>query len=894
MTTEKGTRRHLLMGVPALLAVGIGAAAYLVLVKLQVEYSVGFVSACNFGAEFNCDAVQVSKYSTVLGIPVAIWAIPFYFAMMALAWFGAREPDADNPEVARRAVISTDMLVLLSGGSMVYAVFLAWIQYSDIGTFCPYCLLMYGMQLGVFVLAVLATPTRFVDSLKNGLRGLLSGEGPVVALAAAFALVLAVSLIWFNHERHRSYHQGAKDAITAVKVAIADGEFEKALSILGKLTERDDMYRQEAESLKIRAIDAQYAADSFGPIPQQPPPQQPQQPQQPQPAQPSQPQHQPTVAQAQPQPQPQPQAVPQPQAQPAAQPATPAQPVAAHPPRPAAPITQLPTPQGRKTELGWSYFAVPITADDFVHGPAGAPVTIVEFADFECGYCRILSQNLKRIRTAHPTDVKMVFKFYPMDGACNPRMGGERMHPDACDASKAAYCAGVQGKFWEAHDKLFTMQKNNQSDKLRGYMEELGVDTAKWDICMQSEAPLARIRNDVRVAARAGIHGTPRMYINNRLVSGASSVSILEYYIQKAKENPQMAAAPVQVVAPTADMAPMVAVQTAKGTTYIDRFEAAIDKQGRAVSLPNVAASQASWYEARDACKAGGKRLCTEEEWASACTGTPAVDNNGNGWFNDDDIEGFRYPYGAFYEGGACHDGQKTLTGNPIRTGAKGACRTQAGVYDLAGNIAEWIENDEAKASMVGGNFGSGEGAACNRRGTMFGPGIRNNTTGFRCCADTAVANATQDPAALRPREADLIGRTLPKFEVQDTAGNTVDSSTFRGKVTYVTFFASWCGSCKRELPELKIWQEELGPRGFQVIAIGVDRNQKQSEDFAAKYEPNYTIALDPNSTAMTQFDISAMPTSFVVDKDGVVRQRIVGFKKEEVPSLRRTIEQLL
>jgi len=337
----------------------------------------------------------------------------------------------------------------------------------------------------------------------------------------------------------------------------------------------------------------------------------------------------------------------------------------------------------------------------------------------------------------------------------------------------------------------------------------------------------------------------------------------------------------------------MVAVKTQGGTHFIDRFEAAIDQKGRAVSLPKVQPAQASWYQAEDACKKAGQRLCTEEEWASACTGEPAVDNNNNHWFNDDEIEGSRYPYGPFYEAGYCHDGQKTLEGDPIPTGSKSRCATAAGVFDLTGNIAEWIENDEKRASMVGGNFGSGEGAACNRRGTMFGPGIRNNTTGFRCCADSLVANQTTDPAKLRKNSAGLIGAELPHFVLKTTADETLDSKSLRGKVTYVTFFASWCGSCKRELPELNGWLAELGPKGFQVIAIGVDRNGTQSKNFIEKYAPKYTVALDPDSKAMTEFDIAAMPTSFVVDKKGIVRRRIVGFKKEEVPALKAFIQTL-
>ena len=77
------------------------------------------------------------------------------------------------------------------------------------------------------------------------------------------------------------------------------------------------------------------------------------------------------------------------------------------------------------------------------------------------------------------------------------------------------------------------------------------------------------------------------------------------------------------------------------------------------------------------------------------------------------------------------------------------------------------------------------------------------------------------------------------------------------------------------------------------MVAIGVDRHEKFSRDFAEKYEAKYTVALDPDAKAMGPFDISAMPTSFVVDRKGVIRHKIVGFKKEEVPQTKRVIEGL-
>jgi protein-disulfide isomerase/uncharacterized membrane protein len=833
---------------------GLCAAIYLVLVKLRVENEIGYVSACNFGATFNCDAVQSSKESLVLGIPISIWAIPTYFVMLVLAWFGLQEAqESDSRETQAKRVSALNILVLLGTVSIVYSCYLAYIQYVKIGAFCLFCSVMYVAQIGTTVCAALATPTRFSQCFTEGFKAALGASQPIALSALVFGLSLGASIFWFEHEKEFTYHSGAHNTLTKVAQLISVQHYEEAVTLLTPLTKRQDEYRNTAESLMKRAIDGQMG----GALALQPAP-------------------------------------------------APEVPVAVVPTSTAtknspnvASKTPTGTPKkakvgGRRTDMGWSYFEVPITSDDFVLGPSTATVTFVEFADFECAYCRMLSSHVKQIRNKYKDKVRFVFKFYPMDGACNPRMGGERMHPDGCGTAKASYCAGKQGKFWEFHDSLFSHQGQNQPEKVRGYMEALGLDMAKYDACLKSDAPGNRIRNDVRVAAQAGINGTPRAYINNRLMSGAGSVSIIEYYIMHALKNPSMPAVAAKAVAPTVQMGPMAQGTTQKGSFWIDRYEAAIDKEGRAVSLAGAAPAYVSWFGARDACKAAGKRLCSEEEWASACTGAPAIDNNKNGWFNDDDIEGFRYPYGPFYERGHCHDGQKILTGDPIKTGQKHACRTKAGVYDMTGNVAEWIENDKKKASMVGGNFGSGEGAACNRRGTMFGPGLANNTTGFRCCADQRVLNATHKVSELRANQGVLIGRPVPDFTIKTADGRQIKSSSLKGKVTYITFYASWCGSCKRELPELKSWQTEWGKKKFEVLAIGVDRYEKFSKDFADKYELNYTVAFDPEAKSMGPFNIVAMPTSFVVDKKGIIRHRIVGFKKEDVPGTKAVIKNLL
>jgi protein-disulfide isomerase/uncharacterized membrane protein len=857
--SAQSIRKGPLWAAITLLTIGLGVAIYGVLVKLRAEINADYSAGCDVGS-MSCTAVMShDEYALVMGIPIALWALPTYLVMTTLAWFGLKGADSKHAKTA------TQMLVVMGGLTTLYAAYLFYASHVVIDQLCPVCLTMYAVQVGAFVCAVLAAPTSLLDSLRDGARAALGMTLPVMATTAVFVVTLGVSLMWYHHERTITFHSTAQYQLERAESLMQEKRGAEVTKLLAGLTGQPNPYFAYASSLARRATDQQYTeprADEMETISAEE-----------------------LAGLLEPAP-----TAPQPTAKLARKTAPKATPKAT---APSAQPLRAPR-RARRTEMGYSYFEVPVGSDDFLHGPADALVTVVEFADFECAYCKMLSGNLKRLREKYADKVRFVFKYYPMDGTCNPRMGGEKMHPNACHCAKASYCAGKQGKFWEAHDKLFAKQGELEADKVRGYMEDLGLDMSVWEKCMGSSEPVNRIRKDIRIAALAGITGTPRTYINNRLVSGSATVSILDYYIQKAFENPDMPNSRAPAVAPTEAMGAMVKATTTGGPFYIDRFEATIDKQGRAVSLPNVQPASASWFDAKQACEKAGKRMCSEEEWISACTGKAAVDNNKNTWFNDDEIEGTRYPYGSFYEGSTCHDGQKTLTGASIKTGALHGCRTVTGIYDLTGNMNEWIGATKDKASMTGGHFGSGEGAACNRRGAMFGPGNRNNTTGFRCCANAMVKNATTDANELAANPADVVGKLIPDFEVETTEGTKIGPKDWRGKVTYVTFFAYWCGSCKRELPELKLWQSEFGPKGFQVVAIGVDKNSKLDIDFAAKYEPNYTIALDPDAKTMGMFDIAAMPTSFIVDRKGVIQHRIVGFDKNEVPTTKAFVEKLV
>lgn len=812
------TRRGLLFAVLALLVAGIGVASYLVYAKLRLEYDPAFQSACNFGSKLNCDVVQTSEWSTMLGLPIALFAIPTYLAMLWLTLLALRtRPTRDEPrapEIGRQALHLLGGIATLT---VAHAAYLGSISMTQLGTLCPFCMALYAVNLGSLALAFFAA-REGVGAFVSGIVRVVGGfRKPLVSVLTVVIVGFLSSHVWYTVTRDGMVAE-FKEKLDAQIAAEFDGEYE--------------LVDVPAEPVAV-AVPSQGGA---------------------------------------------------------MQGATQGGTQAATPEPATRTVRRVKKPVAKMTDNGLSFYEAPVGADDFPLGPETAKVTVVKFADFQCGYCRILDLNMRPLHKKWGDQVRWVMKHYPMNADCNPRMGGDRMHEHACTASYGAYCAGVQGKFLEMHDKLYDNQQRLDLESVKGYARDLGLDMAKWEACLGEPATKAKIQADIAAASKAGIYGTPRAYVNGRLISGSAGKEIIDYYIQKSIE---MDDAEEQVVVAAAPQ-DQVQAKTAGSTFWIDAYEGSIDAQGRAVSVAGVAPAQVSWYDAKAACEKAGKRMCTEEEWVSACTGTPAIDNNGNGFFADDDVEGRMYPYGVFYEKGTCRDTEDEYKGEPGKTGANPDCRTPDGIFDLAGNLMEWVGQEESAASLEGGDWRGGERAACNRRTTTFGPGVRNNTTGFRCCSDQRVEQKPVEAAQLVEAGGDVIGKALPPIDLETTAGGRFTTAMTKGKVTYLTFFASWCGSCKRELPQLGDWADKMKDRGFQVVAVGVDRNSAQSKTFAEQFNPTYPVALDPEAKVMGMFDINAMPTSFLIDRQGIVRQREVGFKAEEVALILRRIENLL
>lgn len=170
------------------------------------------------------------------------------------------------------------------------------------------------------------------------------------------------------------------------------------------------------------------------------------------------------------------------------------------------------------------YVAQPVTEvqTDSSHsfGSADAAITIVEFSDFECGHCAAFHQSLEDVLHRGSEKVRVVFRHFPLDSACNPKVP-TRLHPQACLAAIAAECAGEQGKFWEYHNVLFDNQQQLGREFLIGFAARLGLDQARFASCLSSDEARARVQRDAEAGAQLGIDSTPTVFINGRTIKGA-------------------------------------------------------------------------------------------------------------------------------------------------------------------------------------------------------------------------------------------------------------------------------------------------------------------------------------------------------------------------------------
>ncbi len=163
-----------------------------------------------------------------------------------------------------------------------------------------------------------------------------------------------------------------------------------------------------------------------------------------------------------------------------------------------------------------------ISADrGFVKGPKDAPITIVEFSDFQCPFCRNVNTTLRQVMERYPGKVKLVFRDYPL----------VQLHPTAPKAHEAARCAASQGKFWEYHDVLFEKSPRHSPDDLKRYAQELKLDAAAFAQCLDGGTQAAEVSKDLEEGGRLGVTGTPAFFINGRALEGAQPATAFQKII---------------------------------------------------------------------------------------------------------------------------------------------------------------------------------------------------------------------------------------------------------------------------------------------------------------------------------------------------------------------------
>jgi protein-disulfide isomerase/copper chaperone CopZ len=162
-----------------------------------------------------------------------------------------------------------------------------------------------------------------------------------------------------------------------------------------------------------------------------------------------------------------------------------------------------------------------ITTKDHVRGDFNAPITLVEFSDFECPFCARHYPTLKKILEDYKGKVRLVYKHFPLS-----------FHPNAQKAAEASECAAEQGKFWEYHDKLFENFQNGYSlEKFKQWAKELGLDTTKFNDCLDSGKYAQKVKNDYQEGLQKGVKGTPSVFVNGELVVGAVPYEVLKQKI---------------------------------------------------------------------------------------------------------------------------------------------------------------------------------------------------------------------------------------------------------------------------------------------------------------------------------------------------------------------------
>jgi protein-disulfide isomerase len=189
--------------------------------------------------------------------------------------------------------------------------------------------------------------------------------------------------------------------------------------------------------------------------------------------------------------------------------------------------TQAQAPQAAPAPQAPSVRKVDVPADSPIRGPKFAPVTIVEWSDFQCPFCGRVMPTLKQVEDTYGDKVRIIFRHQPLP-----------FHPNAKPAAEASFAAAEQGKFWQYHDKLFANQQSLDRASLEKYAGEVGLDVKKFKASLDSGKFAKRVEEDSAAGMAAGANGTPTFFVNGREFVGAqpfeSFKNVIDEELKKA------------------------------------------------------------------------------------------------------------------------------------------------------------------------------------------------------------------------------------------------------------------------------------------------------------------------------------------------------------------------
>ena len=166
-----------------------------------------------------------------------------------------------------------------------------------------------------------------------------------------------------------------------------------------------------------------------------------------------------------------------------------------------------------------AHLTVPVGPRDHTSGPENAPLTLVEYGDFQCPHCRNAFPIVKQVQQQLGARLRFVFRNFPLS----------QIHPEAEHAAEAAEAAGAQGAFWQMHDRLFERQFALDDDSLVEYAQELGLDADRLRGELDAGTYRAKVRDDFMSGVKSGVNGTPTFFINGVRYDGSYDLgSLLE------------------------------------------------------------------------------------------------------------------------------------------------------------------------------------------------------------------------------------------------------------------------------------------------------------------------------------------------------------------------------